>query len=307
MHNLPSANKDMYFPMLLITGAGRSGTGITGRILGSCENTIFSYEPAWLRAIVALIGANELTDHAAKFLLEVCIHDDEFYPQLVGRQANLRPGISNTFNYITWDELLQRLALPDRRRDYDKVIKQKLCNYVFKLPDMHLVLGKMLDIFPQLKIIHLIRNGRDVVASGLKRQWYTDEFYREWVVTWFKNSKDQKSSCPWFVDEQYRVRWELWSQAARAAYSWCRMVNQGLEVSERYPGRVLNVKYEEMAANIDHEAKRLAEWSGLHLSSLSRSHIHALGDYDQARYEYDFRLDSDVEAEFEQVLDLLGY
>lgn len=307
MHNLPSGNKDMYFSMLLITGASRSGTGITGRILGSCENTIFSYEPAWLRAVVALMGVNELTDHAAKFLLEVCIHDVEFYPQLIGRQVNLRPGFSNTFNYITWDELLQRLALPDRKRDYDKVIKQKLCNYVFKLPDIHLVLGKLLDMFPQLKIIHLIRNGRDVIASGLKRQWYTDEFYNDWIVTWFKNSNDEHSICPWFVDQQYQARWKHWNQATRAAYGWCRMVRQGLEISEKYPDRVLHVRYEEMAANVECEANRLAQWSGLRLSSLSRTHINALMKYDQARYKYEFRLDGNVEEEFESMLKSLGY
>lgn len=303
MHNLRSGNENMFFPMVLITGAGRSGTGITGRILGSCKNTVFSYEPQWLSAISALMGTKELGDEAAKFLLEICIHDLEFYPQLIGRKVNLRPGYSSSFNYHSWDELLKRLALPDRRRDYDQIADREDLRFVFKMPDVHLVLGKLLDMFPQLKIVHLIRDGRDVIASGLGRKWYTDEFYRQWVVSWFKNGTD----CPWFVEDRYASAWGKWTPVTRAAYGWCRMVTHGLENAKRYPERMRIVSYERFASNIDSEAQELACWCGLELTQLSKSHMQSLKNYEQVRREKHFDIDPSVKGQFEGLLRDLGY
>jgi hypothetical protein len=296
----------MYFPILLITGAGRSGTGIAARILGSAERTIFSYEPSWLRAIVPLLGTKELGDAAARFLLEICIHDVEFYPQLLGRMVNLRPGYSNTFNYLPWDELIRRLALPDRRRDYETVIRQTGCSYVTKLPDMYLVLGKLLELLPQLKIVHLVRDGRDVVASGLRRQWYTDEFYRDWTVTWFADAGGP-TPVPWFVAPEHRRRWRDWNAATRAAYGWCLMVRHALAVADLHPGRVLNVGYEGFRGDVEREAERIARWAGLTLSHLSRGHMRALTDYDQASYDAPLPLAPDVASEFASLQQTLGY
>lgn len=298
---------DMFFPMVLITGAGRSGTGITGRILGSCENAVFAYEPPWLLAIAPLMAANHLESQAAKFLLEVCIHDAEFYPQLIGRKVNLRPGYSNSFNYLTWEELLRRLALPDRRRDYHRMAGRENLRFVFKMPDVHLVLGKLLELFPQLKIIHLMRHGKDVIASGLRRQWYTDEFYKNWTVTWFSCLGQRWPACPWFVEERYQDHWIGWNPATRAAYSWARMVQHGLEVTKAYQDRVLTVRYETVAANISQESQRLAEWAGLRLSALSRQHMDQLRDYEQAGHTHDFKIDGAFEKEFLETLELCGY
>lgn len=307
MHNLPSGNSDMFFPMVLITGAGRSGTGITGRILGSCEHTVFSYEPQWLPAIASLMISGELGDQAAKFLLEVCIHDLEFYPQLIGRKVNPRPGYSNSFNYLTWEELLRRLTLLDRRRDYPTIPGRDVLRFVFKMPDIHLVLGKLLDLFPQLKIIHLIRHGKDVIASGLRRQWYTDEFYKNWVVTWFSPAGQAQPTSPWFVEDRYRAQWPGWDPATRAAYNWTRMVRHGLEVAKTHPDRMLTVKYEAFAANVEQESRRLAEWAGLSLSNLSYSHMNQLRDYEQAGYAHDFAIDGAFEKKFLEALESCGY
>ena len=297
----------MFFPMVLITGAGRSGTGIAGRILGSSENTIFSYEPPWLPAIAALMAGKELGDHAAKFLLEICIHDLEFYPQLIGRKVSLRPGYSNSFNYLSWEELLRRLALPDRRRDYQSLAGRGALRFVFKMPDVHLVLGKLLELFPQLKIIHLIRHGKDVIASGLGRQWYTDEFYKNWVVTWFSPSGQGEPACPSFVDEHYQKPWASWNPATRAAYSWTRMVRHGLDVAKAHPDRILTVKYEALAANVQQESQRLAQWAGLRLSALSYGHMNQLRDYEQVGHTHDFVIDGSFEKEFVKTLESCGY
>lgn len=307
MHNLRFGSADMHFPMLLITGARRSGTGITGRILGSCQDTIFAYEPPWLEAIAGLLACGELSDAAAKFLLEVCIHDDEFYPQIIGRRVNLRPGYSNSLNYMGWDELVRRLALPDRRRDYDRVPGRGLWTFVTKMPDLHLVLDRLLALFPQLRIIHLVRDGRMVVRSGLKRAWYTDEFYQDWIVTWFREDADGTVPLPWFVEEQYRASWEKWSPASRAAYSWTRIVRHGLEVSRRYPDRALTVKYEALASDPTGVAKDLATWANLTLSELSALHVRKLIGYDQVAHQEELEIASDIEEEFLAVLKLAGY
>lgn len=307
MHNLPSGNSDLFFPMVLITGAGRSGTGIAGRILGSGEHTVFAYEPQWLPAIAALMAAKEMSAQAAKFLLEVCIHDLEFYPQLIGRKVNLRPGYSSSFNYHGWDELLRRLALPDRRRDYQALAGREQLRFVFKMPDVHLVQGALLDLFPQLKIIHLVRDGRDVIASGLRRQWYTDEFYRNWVVTWFCASGKKEPACPWFVEERYRAHWAGWNPATRGAYNWVRMVRHGLDVAKAHPDRMMTVKYETFATNVRQESHRVAEWAELRLSALSRSHMDQLREYEQADYAHDFVLDGFFEKEFLETLEQCGY
>ncbi|MBI2889490.1 MAG: sulfotransferase [Nitrospirae bacterium] len=307
MHNLPSGNPELDLPMLLITGAARSGTGILGRILGSCENTVFAYEPPCLPAAAGVLATGDMTDAGARFLLDVCLHEVEFYPRLLGRRVNLRPGYSFSFNYLSWDKLIERLGFPDRRREYHQLRSSRSWSFVFKHPDLHLIPERMVQWFPRLKVIHLIRDGRDVVASGLRRAWYSDTYYREWVTTWFRRGSESPDACPFFVEERYRSDWSRWNPATRAAYNWCRMVQAGLEGAQNEPVRVRRVKYEELVRDVEGVAGRLADWAGLELSGLSRSHMRGLEEYHQVTHDHVFDLAPAVRDRFNEFCEDLGY
>lgn len=102
----------------------------------------------------------------------------------------------------------------------------KECNtniFIEQSPENILVVDKIIKMFPDTKIIHMIRDGREVVSSMLK-----SGFSAPW-------SKDFKLACE----------------------TWNHFVKKGYEFSQQYPKNVLNVYQKDLVYDTENIVRKV--------------------------------------------------
>jgi sulfotransferase family protein len=171
---------------------------------------------------------------------------------------------------------------------------------VEQTPESAFVLSAALTAYPAAEVIHLVRDGRDVVCSLLERGW---------LSAGRQGSDDARrpygDRARFWVELERRLEFEQASDATRAAWAWRAYVS----AARRVPSpRVLELRYEELTAAPTAAADPLAE----HLGVPARLLAAALGDvHDRSvgRYRRDLSPEqlADVEREAGSLLRELGY
>jgi hypothetical protein len=153
--------------------------------------------------------------------------------------------------------------------------------------------------YPNARVVHIVRDGRDVVCSLLEKPWlraaqaHADDAgvpYGAYARFW--------------VEPERREEFEHASDARRAAWVWRRYVEAARSASTT----TIEVRYEELAQSPEPVADRLAEALDAPreplLAALRRAHAGSVGRY---RSDLDEEQLADVEAEAAAVLRELGY
>jgi Sulfotransferase family len=170
---------------------------------------------------------------------------------------------------------------------------------VEQTPEMAHILPAVVQAFPEGRVVHAVRDGRDVVCSLLERGWLRVESKgRNYAGTPFG------PRARFWVEEERRDEFPQVSDARRAAWAWRRYVtavrSSGVAVTE--------VRYERMATDPETVGTELAEAleiSAPHMiEALRKAHAESIGRYarDLTKEELD-----DVMAEAGELLDELGY
>jgi len=119
---------------------------------------------------------------------------------------------------------------------------------VEQTPELSFFVGAVVRAYPQATVLHIIRDGRDVVCSLLEKGWLREReghddvgqpygsYYRSWVE-------------PERRDEFTRAR-----EATRAAWAWRRYVT----AARAAPEHTLEIRYEEIAADPAAAVERIA-------------------------------------------------
>lgn len=153
--------------------------------------------------------------------------------------------------------------------------------------------------YPQARIVHIVRDGRDVVSSLLDKPWLRPE----------QTEADDAglaygAHARFWVEPERRREFEQVSDAHRAGWVWRRYVtavrSANVPVHElRYEDLAESVTpvAESLAAYLDAPAEALAE-------ALARAHGSSVGRY---RRDLDESQLADVEAEAGDLLRELGY
>jgi hypothetical protein len=171
---------------------------------------------------------------------------------------------------------------------------------VEQTPETAFILAAALRAYPEARAVHLVRDGRDVVCSLLERGW---------LSAGRAGGDDAKlsygSAARFWVEPDRAAEFEAASDARRAAWAWRRYVGAVRSVSD---ARVLELRYESLAADAGEVAGRLAE----HLRAgaaplgreLARFHDRSIGRWER---DLDAAQLADVEAEAGPLLRELGY
>lgn len=170
---------------------------------------------------------------------------------------------------------------------------------VEQTPEMAHILPAVLEAFPEGRVVHALRDGRDVVCSLLERGWLRAENEgRDYAGPPFG------PEARFWVEEERREEFPQVSDARRAAWAWRRYVTavrtSGVPVTE--------VRYERMAADPGAVGTELAEALGISaphmIAALTRAHGESIGRYarDLTNEEQE-----DILAEAGELLEELGY
>jgi hypothetical protein len=170
---------------------------------------------------------------------------------------------------------------------------------VEQTPETSFVLPAAVRAYPRATVLHIVRDGRDVVCSLLEKGWLRDE----------RAGRDDAGlgygghARSW-VEPERLDEFAVASEAARAAWAWRSYVTAARAV----PEHTLEVRYERIAADPDGAAEELAARLGSDPAPLrdvlSAAHARSVGRW---RRDLTPAQVDDVEREAGALLRELGY
>jgi Sulfotransferase family len=153
--------------------------------------------------------------------------------------------------------------------------------------------------FPQGRLVHLVRDGRDVVCSLLERGWLSAG-----RAGYDDAGQGYGADARFWVEPERVGEFAGANDARRAAWAWRRYVESGLALAER----AVEVRYEALSRDPEGVAATLAEALDVPEEPLAGALRGAHGD-SIGRYARDLTAEqlADVEAGAGPLLERLGY
>ena len=169
---------------------------------------------------------------------------------------------------------------------------------VEQTPELSFVVGAAVRAYPEATVLHITRDGRDVVCSLLERGWLRErEGHDDTGQPYGAHVR------PW-VEPERRDEFTHAREATRAAWAWRRY----LTAARAAPEHTLEIRYEEIAADPAAAAERIAgrleTEAGPLADALCEVHSRSIG-----RWRRDLTPEQieDVEREAGPLLRELGY
>jgi hypothetical protein len=184
----------------------------------------------------------------------------------------------------------------DRTRRYGLVGARRA---VEQTPETVFVARAALLAFPEARVVHLVRDGRDVVCSLLERGWLSAG----------RDGADDAGlpygpTARFWVEPERREEFPAVSDARRAAWAWRRYVTAGRELGES----ALELRYERLAAEPRAVAGELASYldvpEGPLADAVGAAHGASVGRHGADLTDEQL---ADVKAEAGETLRALGY
>lgn len=218
-----------------ISGSARSGTSIIGKYIGSLKNYEYYFEPPMLFQLLAEI--DNLEPLIARRLLIAYFYEELFAGSISGRSLNYKPtDDSCVFNMMSKEEVNRRVT-----QEFPKS-KLKLCSkkIAFKIPDFVYKEQKLVNLFPNVKIIRMVREPSSTIASLLNKGWFSDENIRTNEYVW-PCTKNGDIYEPHFLSAEYQGKWDELSEFDRCIVYYIMQTPP-----KTYSKNILTIDYKEL-------------------------------------------------------------
>lgn len=217
-------NKYLDNRVVIISGVGRSGTTILGKIIGSAKNTFYFFEPAIMKYFPGMYIAKQFMHDQHNELIRCfksTLFEDYILPAVQGRNINLNEKDWSYYgNYFTYDNLINRWNL-NRRQDALDWIEQAEPLFVFKVNESSHLFDFYNEVFNGLRIINIKRDMIRTVYSSIKRGWFQDD-YEPIDLTYKYDTKNL--NIPIYIERKYIEDWIFkWNPETRSIYTWARL------------------------------------------------------------------------------------
>ena len=164
-------------------------------------------------------------------------------------------------------------------------------------PEMAFLVSVIALAYPEARIVHAVRDGRDVVCSLLEKPWL-----RPGHAHVDDAGVQSGAHARFWVEPERRAEFETATDARRAAWVWRSYLTAARK------GDAFELRYEDVASHPERVANELARFVGAPaeplVTALARAHAESVGRY---RRDLDADQLADVEAEAGQLLRELGY
>jgi hypothetical protein len=218
---------------ILITGNARSGTTIAGKIIGSCENCEYFFEPELLFSLFPLI--NKISKREWQLVFETYVVEDLVAKAVLARNINMRKQDDSYFlNTKTKETYLSRLKEQGSRKNVLKLIQNKIP--VIKIPDIVIFLNTFQRYYPTIKIIICTRNKKAIFKSTKKKKWYSKSNLNNHTWPFYLMKKKQ---VPFFIHSKKAKKWSAMTENEKILEN----INQILKYTN---GNFLEIDYEKL-------------------------------------------------------------
>ena len=118
----------------------------------------------------------------------------------------LRLAINYATNNVTEKYAIEKIERY-RRAMCKKVKRMGVNNYIESNNRLFALLEPLKEVFDDFKVVHIVRDGRDYVRSGMSRNWYTD-------------SDGSRLRAIYFPDDPYYEKWDQMSRFEKICWRW---------------------------------------------------------------------------------------
>lgn len=254
--------------LVVLTGAPRSGTSLLGRLLATLEGIDYHYEPPMVWMVSALLSMGRLEPDVATMLLRVYLHEDLLCESVAGRKANLRPNDESlVLDAIGWKELVKRWSSVRNRADALDYIRGHRLVPAVKMPSIVDSVAFLANAFPESRTVLIMRDGREVVRSILRKGWFTDEGIES---NYWPHKVVDGRKMPHLVADADAGRWLAMNPASRACYLWRRDAELAAGLRRTMaPERLYLLRYEDLLSRPAETMRALAQFLGSGLTRLT--------------------------------------
>lgn len=238
---------------ILVSGGGRSGTTVLGKLIHSFSDVEYVFEPPTLIALFALFET--LPESAWRFLYEAYLGEDFLANALAGRAINTnRADDSSVLAVKTAQEIDRRLERSWGKHDLMQASAHSVIAY--KIPNIVPMLARFHARYPGSRIVVIKRGAAETIQSLMQKGWFRDLGPGSTLHWPFREQAGVR--VPYWVAPGDETLWCELAEVDRCAYYYLRMSDAPPENS-----RVLHVRYAELVAQPVDTAHRLAHWLGL--------------------------------------------
>lgn len=221
---------DMDYEIVLVTGVCRSGKSWFSRMLGSAYNAEWLCEPVGLRIPIRWAALQKIEfQFAKKMIKRIC--DEIVYERILLRNANFRPqDMSSIFSYKTMETIFDRMVTIQTRDDVREYLQKKRTVIVLDIPDLLPYIEFMRQVFPSIKVIHIVRNGFSVAHQVNEKGWYCvknltrnnlrDPLYKRCLL-----DMKEEYFIPYWLHEKKGKEFILTTDYGRAIMYWSNMLD----------------------------------------------------------------------------------
>lgn len=161
-----------------------------------------------------------------------------------------------SINYVRGDvtkEYAVKAIECGRRPMFRRIKRKGVAIYIESNNRFFSLLKPLQEVFDDFRLIHIIRDGRDYVRSGMSRSWYTDN----------DPYKGKRMEATYFEDDEYRDQWSDMTRFEKIAWRWQKKNNFIFRATKDMKN-VLTLKFEEIFQTKDYEGiRKIAEYIGL--------------------------------------------
>lgn len=251
--NMPAASGHDARPIFIV-GYMHSGTTLLRKIIGHhpdvysirAETMFFEQLMHALPARYPDLSDDTLFEEYVRFLVKKTTFD---WPPMTKAEAELEPP-----QYQPDEAVVRQIIAGAReKRDYTAVFACVFgtiaaaagkSRWLEKTPSHIFHVDSILKAMPDARIIELVRDPRDVLASKkVRKQSDWSERYGDAVAARMQASKGY--------------------DPLRDSLGWRAAVRAGTEAARRHPGALLRVRYEDLVSDPEGQARRLADFLGL--------------------------------------------
>lgn len=306
----PNYNDIFKRRVLIITGVGRSGTTILGKVFGSLNPAYYLFDAAIMR-LLPILGVDKKTDKQTfSSLMQSLLFEDYFLQIIHGRKLNFNAQDDSYFNnYMSQKDAEQRWRQFSRRQDVMNYLKKARLLFVIKVPGFQPFCSVAEQIFPEAVFMHIIRNGNDVVLSAKKKGWYTDDFITTAMIDWVEKSKSQPNlNVPWYLDEQSKAHFAKWNQITRAASVWRNLTEQGMAFCQKNSKQCWQFKYEDFVKSPDALVARAEKAFKVRRTKITEAHLSSIKSHRMTQYPSIIKdIQAPEQAHFVSLMKKLNY
>jgi len=303
----------------MISGIGRSGTTLLGKIVGSYEKFEYVFEPSIIFLLNALLLQSDLDKNIVVQIFRTYFAEDKMLNYHLGRGYNIRPSDDSCiFNMKPYSDVMDRVMKVGNAKNAINIMTQLNSRIAFKNPNVYTIIPVLLEKIPNFKVIDVTRNLFNVLGSVFNKKWFNKRNLQDQncFTSWPYHDIGSNMHIPYYVDIKKETLnfWNNTNDITRNVFvinEICSLKNNFYKFVKNYSykNQVFILKYEDLLKNSDDKIKEISDFLDAKYSETTYQKIREI-DNNSRKYNIKTILNNceeKIKKELFKNNELLGY